>query len=361
MKKSILLICIICLTYTRSEANIVIERAIINEVYVDSSGAWTLELIFFNSTFHWFDSLVMQTNSGMATITSFDTIITLDPQAGSTLFDTLVLIRAENLSSALSINLQNDLVKIISYGGLAPGFYDELGLGAHPASLLTCMQEGESAVLADWYPHSSFCISLNPSLGSMNDPFSARALVSGTFYDSQGNPFPEGLLRLGGANPFSGPELVIGPGGQFSGYLPARSYGTSAYFLVPPSWYVYILAIQPMGICFRPDSSYSVDIISTTPYTGIQEEPKLKHSLLTVLPNPFTDEITFVIKSDDEGEGALFLRVTDLRGTEVYRSTIHPGERLLRWAAGGSLAPGTYVYSLEANGVLLSQGKIIHP
>jgi hypothetical protein len=79
-------------------------------------------------------------------------------------------------------------------------------------------------------------------------------------------------------------------------------------------------------------------------------------SLLTVQPNPASDQVSFNYQVHENTE-ALQLRVIDVTGRTVWEQTARSTTGSLQWQVG-SAPGGLYLYQLWSNGELLESGKL---
>ena len=75
--------------------------------------------------------------------------------------------------------------------------------------------------------------------------------------------------------------------------------------------------------------------------------------LSSVYPNPFSTRLTLELGLVPAGEVALVL--TDMQGRQAYATTVHAAVRTISVALPGTLAPGNYVLTVQANGLKASR------
>jgi hypothetical protein len=80
-------------------------------------------------------------------------------------------------------------------------------------------------------------------------------------------------------------------------------------------------------------------------------------SLLTVQPNPASDQVSFNYQVPENTE-QLQLRVIDITGRTVWEQATRSTVGSLQWQVGAT-PRGLYLYQLWVNGKLLESGKLI--
>ncbi|MCK9398931.1 MAG: T9SS type A sorting domain-containing protein [Bacteroidales bacterium] len=356
MKKSIAVLIFIALV-SSVRGNIATPQAFISEIIVDSAGNWTIEMGFYEWSIIEIDSIVLKTSSGSSVI-SFYTLI---PGGGSQYFDSLALITSLNLENPVSINLEGDFVKLISYAWEDDPF-DSVAFGNYPGSYLDCIRDGESVIYlsysqTQWSYTGSYCIDISPTIGSENDTIGALGSFSGVFFDLLGNPFTEGYFLLPGVE---NTTIQIQPDGSFSERIFARrfTFDTIEYYHPPsPSEYY---TIEPVDFCLRPDSSHYQDIITTSLVEGIESKENDVENVITISPNPFADKVTFYFNlKNSHPSDELSLLIYSLDGREIHRIQLSSDQKRYDWAPAGSVTTGTLIYSLKKNNQVMKTGKFI--
>lgn len=336
-------------------SNVVIPKAYISEVFVDTNGSWTIELGFVEF-FSYTDSIWVETSSGSALVTSYDTVISVP----GNFFDTLVLITNSNLSAPLSIDMHNDILTVSSHLAAPWSGVEthELVFGSNP---VPCIQEGESiCTIVDG--SILFCINKVPSLGEANTLSTCTALVNGTIYDASGNPFPEGVVTFRGImGSMFGPEFTTDANGQFSDDIPARKYGGYASFMYPGQWGTfYFFQILGIDTCFRPDETYSLDIQTDAVITGTRAQNLAGQRMVTVFPNPFDNKVKFLVDFPIEKIGdECQLQIFGLDGKVVFIKPFNAKNKTIEWSPGEHVPAGIYTYQLMQAGEILQSGKLI--
>jgi hypothetical protein len=354
MKKLLTLVAF-CLCFSGIRANLATPQAYISEIYVDSTGAWTIELGFWYEATEEIDSMRLYTSSGNALITSYSLITTSDG-----IFEFLSLITDENLSNSLTINPESDFVKIVSYAwGDQPSDY--VAFGDYPGSFLNCPDIGSSVIMLIYYSNGAgiweFCMDNSPTIGLSNDTTGAMGSYSGIAYDLAGTPFSEGKIFM--------PEmgnlvLIINPDGSFSQRVPCRNYDFDTIKIWQPSRATQIYTVEPFSFCLRPDSTYYQDIITTSLIIGVDEEVDTQENIVTIAPNPFSDQVVFYFNLNEISYDYLTFNIYSLAGRNIAQFNILPGQTRLEWAPPASVPSGTCIYQLENQNKTLKTGKFVH-
>jgi hypothetical protein len=355
MRKSLILILLFILG-SGARANLATPQAYISEIFVDSTGNWTIEMGFYEWDAAEIDSIMLETSSGSSIITFFTTI----PGGGH--FDSLSVITNANLAIPVSVNPDGDFVKLISYAwGDDP--FDYIAFGNYPGSQIDCIQGGESVIFLCYTqsegPAHGFCMDLSPTIGEVNDTIGALETFAGKVYDLLGNPFTDGFFPLPGV---TNTVIFIQPDGSFSERIFSRRFTFETIIIrFPPwPWTVKTYTVEPVDFCLRPDSSYYQDIVTTSLVIGFDDKVKADENMVTIAPNPFSDLVVFYFNLKNEFlSDDLKLSIYDLNGREIHHISFTGDLKRYEWAPAGKVSSGTYIYRLEKDNQLIKTGKFV--
>ncbi len=200
--------------------------------------------------------------------------------------------------------------------------------------------------------------------GVAGTPFAALGTVhfdNGTHgtYDVD---WPDAILPAGGAKLGMAFKNVSTSNGGAAIYY-AGKFGSSSktgvllYFTFPLET-VYLVEERNQLIA----SSLNF-LLQPTAIDGQNSAIPQDFQLIAYFPNPFNGEITFKFRLSQAR--SLTLRVYDIRGQLVYSSVRNfaPGIRNWHWIAvnnqGLQVPSGTYLFSIESSGQILSKGKMV--
>jgi hypothetical protein len=342
--------CLIMMLACFTSANVIVPRAWISEILIDSAGNWAIEMGFADIPSSVFDSVLLVTSSGSSIISFFEVNI----DGGMEPFDSLSVITNENLVSPVFINPQGDFVRLVTYlwGNEAT---DEIVFGNYQGSFLDCIYQGESVVCHDW---DEFCIDTSPTIGTKNcDGIGYYGVFSGQVLDPAGIPLTGGYVKIIGNGTLS--LSLDSLGYFFEGDLARRyTFDTIKHFHPPWPNNGDIYTVEPVDFCLRPDSSVYQDIICTSLVMGIEEEIPKTESMVVVAPNPFTDHVTFYFKLPGQNkEEEMQLSFYTLEGKMIERMELSASMQKTDWFPESNVPAGVLVYQLEKDGKVVKTGK----
>jgi len=324
--KKIFFLVLISLCISEMKANIIMPRAWISEIFVEGPGNWSIELGFHEYEHEDVDSIRLVTSSGNSVVAYYSLIW---PGNGESEFDSIAVITNENLVNPLTINLAGDFVRVISYVW-GSETYDYVVFGEYPGSFLNCIHEGES-VCDVW--NEGFCIDNIPNIGAGDD-------------------------GLGHLSNFS---LYTDEGGMFDDIVFSHRYAYDTVELWIPPWpYTrYEYTVEPFDFCVRPDSSHYQDIVFTSLVIGIDESEEFEKNIVTIAPNPFSNQVVFYFNIDENKDDNLNFNIFSLDGRNIAQFDILPGQTRLEWIPPDSTPSGTYIYRLENQNKIMKTGKFV--
>lgn len=357
MKKQLLFILFSAITMI-SSGNIATPQTYISEIYIDSIGNWTIELGFYEFWHEEIDSIRIETSSGSSIILFYNLIA----GSGFPNFDSLAVITNTNLKDNLTINPDNDYVKVISYAW-EDDPSDYVAFGNHPNSEINCMQPGESIAYVAYVQSigntANFCIDNSPSIGLANDTIGILGDFSGIIYDVDGSVFTEGWFPM----PDCGSMVIhINPDGSFSERIFARRYVVDTIRIYFPPWpHTKVdYTTEFLDFCLRPDFVFNHDIITTGVITDVPDYWTETEEAVTVFPNPFNDKVSFYFRHGiPEVINEMELIIVDQNGEIVHDQKIDANQIRYDWTPDYHISSGVLIYNLLSNGRVVTSGKMI--
>jgi hypothetical protein len=352
-------------------ANPVLPPQVISEFYYND-GNWQLELFFDQEecqsiwNFENFDGLRLVSKTDTA---YFNANVPFQ-------WDSILVITASDLSSALTIDPLDELLNIqtmidtsfwmdmcvgISYG------YDGFFLSTYH-----CSPPGpnesigfqryvhQSGTGADRFrPHKQS----PPSIGTDLYQIDSRASFSGYVFDQHGNPVPD--IYFAYCNPDLCTGWTLPPFICFTsdsnGYFEASEMFCNI-FVIKLLEYHTAYHFLTDTVFFEPDSAVykeyiltDVGIIENNPYPGVE---------ITVAPNPFQNKTRFSLDIPEEmfwKDAKIIIRNLNGQLLDFIPLTANPwagGELSVDWIPG-NLPKGLYIYSLMMDGQVVESGKLI--
>jgi predicted nuclease of predicted toxin-antitoxin system len=344
MKKIILII--LTLAPFILKANPVWEGASISEIYFDESGNWTLEIDNYNmGSVEWLDSLKLETNSGIATITNFDTT-------------DYIVINNSNLSDSISINKNSDFITLYSYSA-AQYKVDTIAIGSLPNSYLEDIENGQS--IARLWGYGPFYKDNSPTIGAKNDLEGTKGKIYGYFYDTNGEKIKnkyffinEGycttILQEQG---YDG-NITIDNNGFYVAEITSRSYSINKREIYESSSNYDTLSFQEVNFELNENDSIRVDFKQLS--TNIDKLNK-DNILLTNYPNPASGYTYFIFDSKyhKHSHFNILISLYSINGEKI--DSFYPNSSKHRYDCS-HLNQGTYVYTLSFKGKILTSSKL---
>ena len=308
MKKVIVLIMFILAVSFKMQANPGPDPEInIYEFYFEPTGGWVLKLYFRYCTAYTFDSLSVQSNSGIQKIMSW---------TGSA---TLITVKSSDLSGILNINPDGDIVTINGY--LWMSFTASLRFGNVPDANVFAPLSGQSV---SWHEHywswmyypSTFNYSLDntPNSTNMNDTTGTCGTLHGTIFGPDLNPVRNKYFWID-----------FGFWTDFNGRYSTRIYSCiNSLNKIYSDYFPHEVPIAPMQYGMIPDSSIYRDInLLDTVYLPVQPRSELREPL-RLYPNPVKESLTVSWSLDiSDPSGRLELEILDLLGRPVVIKTLN--------------------------------------
>jgi hypothetical protein len=348
--KKIILLAIIGLCVHGIRANILVPKAYISEIHVDSSGIWTIEIGLFTIDIPEIDSVRLVTSTGSSIISELN----ISFGVGNT-FDALAVITVANLANPVEINSSGDFVRLTSYVW-GYEYWDEIAFGNYPGSYLTCLNPSESVTVTNTM---QFCITSVPTIGEECQPYHCVGDYSGIILDPSGNPLTNGYIHVE-LNFYSYLNLYPDEQGHFSKEMLARTYKFDTIIHhYPPYTESTIYQVEHTDFCLYPDSSYYQNIVATDIINGYSDIESTKQFIITVAPNPFSDHVVFYFNMNNNDDQNLHFSIYSLEGKMITQFPVSPGQKGLDWRPSGDVTRGTYIYRLENGIEILKTGKFI--
>lgn len=339
MKKAlfILLFFLSSIVYT----NPIFYSYLISEIYFDESGDWILEIgIDEPMNFEFWDSLYLETNSGIALITLFDTA-------------TFTPITNENLSNDLAINKDND--RIVLHTNFIDYLNDTVLLGEAEGSYLKNIEYGQSIARQYIYPNLGFYKTNSPTIGYPNSIMEGTlGFIHGYVFDHTGMPIINLTFEIAEGYWYAW-YFSTDDNGYYQAPIVSRSYYNDALLIPDGSSYgTYdLLPIDPVH--FEINENDTLNINFTQTITSIAQQPK-QTMLLSNYPNPAREYTYFIFDYEATGVEQVKLKIMDTQGREV--ETLWLNESPFLWQTG-HLQPGTYIYQLYVENEMVGSNKLI--
>ncbi len=319
--------------------NPIIFSFLISEIYFDESGDWILEIgIEDMYSFELGDSIYLETNSGIALVTLFDTAM-------------FTPITNENLSNELDINKDND--RVVLHTNFIEYLSDTVLLGEAEGSYLHNIEYGQSVARQFVLPHLSFYKTNVPSIGYFNTLEGALGFIYGYVYDHTGTPVSNLTFEIAEGYWYAW-YFSTDANGYYQAPIASRSYWNDA-LLIPGEYFgTYdLLPIDPVS--FEINENDTLNINFTQTLTSITEQPE-NNTLLSNYPNPASGFTYFIFDSENVDRRNIQLKILDLQGREV--DALLPDKSPFLWQSG-HLPPGTYIYQLYVENEVVGSNKLI--
>lgn len=339
MKKAlfILLFFLSTIVYT----NPIFYSYLISEIYFDESGDWILEIgIDEPMNFEFWDSLYLETNSGIALITLFDTA-------------TFTPITNENLSNDLAINKDND--RIVLHTNFIDYLNDTVLLGEAEDSYLKNIEYGQSIARQYIYPNLGFYKTNSPTIGYPNSIMEGTlGFIHGYVFDHTGMPIINLTFEIAEGYWYAW-YFRTDDNGYYQAPILSRSYYNDVLLIPDGSLYgTYdLLPINPVH--FEINENDTLNINFTQLLTSIPLHQK-ESILLSNYPNPASDFTYFIYDAELAPNKEIRLEIINIQGRKVDEIMLKESPFL--WQTG-QLQPGTYVYQLYVENELLGSNKLI--
>jgi hypothetical protein len=322
-------------------ANPIIYSFLISEIYFDESGNWVIEIwLENNQNFEFYDLRYLESNSGIAEFTHFDT----------TEYTTITNL---NLSNDLIINKDNDWI-VLHINTNSKYQNDTVLLGEAEGSYLKNIEYGQSVakLCAPWHPSFFYFYKTNlPSIGHPNSlEEGTLGYIYGYVYDHTGTPVSNFTFEI--VEGYSG-VISTDATGYYQTQITSRSYLMDALLTPLDQGYYETTPIDPVS--FEINENDTLNINFTQTLTTLEQHRK-KSILLSNYPNPATDFTYFVFDADIIGNKAAMLKILDMQGREVDAFLLNESPFLRQT---GHLPKGNYMYQLYLDNELLGTNKLI--
>jgi len=330
----------------------------ISEIQFFNNGKWVIELLSNEmSGSGYMDSIFIETSSGIAKITN-----TFDSE--------YEIIRVDSLSKPLTINRDSDFVRLIIY----PFYSDDqdiLQIGKFKDSYLKTIPDGYSIAslggvsspLRDF--SRNYVLDSTPTIGTEN---TFDGVASGYVYGKiLGLPnhgsfkFTEGYYSNGNSdwcnnivNPWHETGIYPDVNSNYCIKLTTRNYTFNELLVcIELVDYGYFLTCNPTSFYLNPGDSIRIDLSLLT--STLKLAKKITSKLYNY-PNPAKDETLFVLDLSGLKSKSLILKIYDGNGTIVKE--LVPTSETMSWNCS-ALPQGTYIYTLEADHLVVGTGKLL--
>lgn len=333
----------------------------ISEIQFLNNGRWVLELSANEMyDFGCMDSIFIETSSGIAKITN-------------TFDSPYEIIRVDSLSKPLTINKDSDFVRLIIYPMYSSYDQDILQIGKFKDSYLKTIPDGYSIAslgdisipLRDF--SRSFVLNTTPTIGAEN---TFDGVAFGYVYGkilglpNQGSfKFSDGYYSNGNSkwcnniiNPWYETGLYPDVNSNYCIKLTTRNYTFDELLVCIDdnvNSHNYSCNCTPTSFYLNPGDSLRIDLnlYSNSLKSALKSKLKLYN-----YPNPAKDETLFVLDLSGLKSKSLSLKIYDGNGTIVKE--LFPTSETMSWNCS-ALPQGTYLYTLEADHLVVGTGKLL--
>jgi hypothetical protein len=347
MKKFILLgIATLLATGLYSNPNPPPELHINNFAFTGSSG-WRMSMLFVYGNLNYFDSIVIQSNTGRSKVLTYET----DSYGGLSFTD-------QDISPALTINPNGDVIILTGYSVYCfPGTYTtcEVAFGNVTNPVVVAPLAGQSIERYEStsciYP-SNEIFTINKTQTWRNDTTGAFGTVRGIVYDKSGHPVANQKFYMD--LPFTTDAT-----GHYSTRVYSRICTWSS--LCYEKWPNHFTSAQvtPVSYTMIPDSLINSNInLLDSLLTGIPTNLSTSGSGFKIFPNPVTDAITISYTSDlTSDSGDLHIDIYNMNGSKVLSKDLdnHLGVITLPI----NFRNGIYVAELTKGGKVIGSTRFI--
>jgi|GEM_PF-935430 len=330
-------------------------KIMISEIQFLNNGKWVIELFgsefFGNYSYDYIDSVFIETSSGKAKILNT--------------FDSLYeIVSVDSLSKPLTLNKDSDFVRLIIYPDEVNYGLDTLPFGKYKNSYLRTIPDGYAIATMGDFPRN-YVLDSTPTIGSKN---TFDGVGFGYVYGKiQGLPnqdsfkFSDGYYSYGNSDWINNtiyqfPETGIYPdhNSNYCIKLTARNY-TFNWMNVFNNFDMigFYYRCSPTSFYLNPGDSLRIDLnlYSTSLKSVLQTKSKLYN-----YPNPAKDETLFVLDLSGLKSKSLSLKIYD--GSGMILKELVPTSETMSWNCS-ALPQGTYVYTLEADHLVVGTGKLL--
>jgi hypothetical protein len=326
------------------EANPIWLGVSISEIYFNESGEWTIEIDNkYITSVEYLDSIIIESNSGNATIEYFDTT-------------DFIVITNSNLSNPISISKNCDLIKLYSF---SHGEYkiDLIAIGDYSGSYLHNINNGQSIARLDGY--GPFFKDNSPTIGFENDLDGAKGKIFGHFYDLNSELIKDKyfFINEGYCTPilqeqgYAG-NIEINSEGLYCAEITSRSYSISEREIYESSTNYEVMQFQPVNFELNENDSINIDFHRIL--TSIKEVNKGK-ILLSNYPNPAKDYTYFIFDLNEMKATSLLITVYNIDGQKI--DSFIPNSSEYKWSCS-ELVSGTYIYNLSINDKVIDAKRL---
>jgi hypothetical protein len=316
----------------------------INEFLFTGTNSWSMELYFYYCNPANFDSITVQSNSGIAKVINY--------QGGSFLYFT-----DQDLSTSLTINRTGDVILLVAHNGPLGDLSCKLSFGNVSNPDVTSPLSGQSIARFEsancfYPPLEIFSLSNHPTLGIANDTTGTFGTVVGTVYDINGQPVSYQAFKMDC-------KFTTDAAGNYSTPIYSRIYSwdTICYERYPGN-YSYVKT-SPISYTMHPDSSIIRDIhLLSTLLVGTPPPPKKAGSDFNVFPNPVGHLITISYSTELSAKKCdLHIDIIDMSGKKLI--TKYPETRLGVIKIPVDLPNGIYIAKMTGGGNVLGSARFI--
>ena len=322
------------------------ELHINNFAFTGSSG-WRMTVLFVWGNVNYFDSIVIQSNTGRSKVLNYQ-------------FDTYgdLYVTDQDISQPLTINPNGDGIILTGYSVYCfPGTYTtcEVAFGNVPNPMVVAPLTGQSIERFEStnciYPHNE-SFSINKTQILPNDTTGTFGTVRGIIYDHWGYPVANQKFYMD--LPFTT---------DASGHYSTRVYSTIGTWnsICYENWPNHFTSAQvsPLSYSMIPDSLITRNINLLDPLiTGIPDNLQTSGSGFKIFPNPVTDAITISYTSDLTADsGDLHIGIYNMNGSKVLNKDLQNHLGVITLPI--NFSNGIYVAKLTKGGKVIGSTRFI--
>jgi len=316
----------------------------INELLFTGTNSWSMELYFYYCNPSNFDSITVQSNSGIAKVINY--------QGGSFLYFT-----DQDLSKSLTINRTGDVIILVAHNGPMGDLSCKLAYGNVQYSDVIAPVVGQSIERFEsancfYPPLEIFSLSNHPTLGMANDTTGTFGTILGTVYDINGQPVSDQAFKMDC-------KFTTDAAGHYSTHIFSRIYSwdTICYEKYPGNY--AFAETTPISYTMRPDSSIVRDIhLLSTLLVSTPPPPKKSASDFSIFPNPVGDVITVSYSTGlSANTGDLQINIFEMNGNKLLTKDLENHLGLVSIPI--ALPNGMYIAVLSGEGKIIGSTRFI--
>jgi hypothetical protein len=319
----------------------------INEFAFTGSSGWNLEMYFYYCNEGMFDSITLQSGSGVARVIIF--------HGGPFTYFT-----DQDLARPLTINPNGDVIVLTAHSWSLGNFSCTLSFGNTVNPDVLKPSPGQSIARFEatncLNPYNSnheiFSLSDNPTMGVANDTTGTFGTIAGTVYDLNGQPVPNQAFYMD--RPFT-----TDANGQYYTRVFSRVYSWDTICYEKWPGHFSPVKMSPVSYSMVPDSGITRDLhLLSELLVGTPPEPKLASSVLTIFPNPVADAVVVSYSTGLTAQGVdLRIYFYDMNGKMVLEKVLENNLGVI--TIPFAPADGVYIAMLRNDTKILGSTRFI--